>query len=294
VSPLILVIGANGRVGRTVVDVLLSHGVRPRLMVRDSDAAQQRFGSQVDITSGDICDLAALQTAVDGASAVFLCTPVDPDQVAMQANVITAVKDVGAHLVKVSGLATFPGSFVDSGRWHAETETAAAAVGLSYTFLHPYFFTQNLLFQLATVREKGVLSAAVDDAKIAMVDTRDIAAVSARILIEPELARNKTLVLTQNVSLDYEEIAAAFASVLGRPVTYRRQTIGEVEQNLRRAGQPDWHIELILQFNRAFTQGLGSQTSSAINEILGRDPIDLLTSLKDAGSLASDANPFPN
>jgi len=77
-------------------------------------------------------------------------------------------------------------------------------------------------------------------------------------------------------------------------VTYRRQTIGEVEQNLRRAGQPDWHIELILQFNRAFTQGLGSQTSSAINEILGRDPIDLLTSLKDAGSLASDANPFPN
>lgn len=291
---MLLIIGANGRIGRLVVAELLAGGISPRVFVRDAAKAAGNFGGSVEVTLGDLDDRASIDTAMAGVDGVFICCPVNPNQVTQQNAVVDAAKREGSRVVKLSGLATFPGSFVDSGRWHAETEAYLADSGLPYTCLHPYFFMQNLGFQLADVKEKGVLKSAVATASIAMVDARDIAAVVARLLREPDLANGETLPLTCDESMTYEQIADTMTKVLGRPVRFEAQSMEEVERNLRKSGQPDWHVDILLQFNRAFDRGYGADPHPAVRNILGRAPLTLIDYLEDADTPTGDSDPFPS
>ena len=67
-----------------------------------------------------------------------------------------AVNASKPYLVKVSGLATFPGSFVDSGRWHAEVEADLADSGLGYTCLHPYFSAISRRILRLSIRDGSI------------------------------------------------------------------------------------------------------------------------------------------
>ena len=55
--------------------------------------------------------------------------------------------------------------------------------GIPYTFLHPPAFMQNFITQFGhTIRTQSAFYAPAGDAKMSFVDTRDIAAVAARVL----------------------------------------------------------------------------------------------------------------
>ena len=213
-------------------------------------------------------------------TAAFLCSPVHPNQVKQHQNVVEAAVHEGAYILKLSGLATFPGSFVDSGNWHSQTEEFIKQSGLNYTFLHPFFFSQNLAMQLKSANERGVIRSAIAEVPIAMVDARDISAVAATLLAQPERAPRSTLTLTQNSALTYSEIADVFSSVLDRTVKFEAQSISQVEKSLGDSGLPAWHTNILMQFNQAFNQGLGSIPSSSVQDILGRSPLLLRETLE--------------
>lgn len=290
-----LIIGANGRVGRLVVQELLAAGEVPRLFVRNEDKARTNFGNDIEIAAGDLNDPASIAAAMRDITSLFLCSPVHPRQVHQHNSVIDAAIDADSpYVVKLSGLATFPDSFVDSGRWHAETEQYLAASGLDYTCLHPYFFMQNLAFQLERIRNTGVLQSGVPDAPVAMVDVRDIAAVVARLLINPDLAPNETLPLTSSDALTYPQIAQAMTDAWDREVIYKAQSLDEIKENLQRSDQPDWHIQILLQFNEAFNKGLGSRPHPTVADILKRPPLSLSNYLSEAEAPDADTDPFPS
>ncbi len=289
-----LVIGANGRVGRLVTQELINAGEKPRVFVRSAKKTTERFGNQVDTVVGDLNDPDTIKEAMKNASSVFLCSPIDPDQVRQQNQVVDAASRAQAYLVKVSGLATFPGSFVDSGRWHAMTEQHMAQTEISGTCLHPFFFMQNMDFQLPGILRDGVLKSAVIQAAIAMVDTGDIAAVAAKLMLNPDLAMGQTLPLTCSEALSYEQMASEMSEVFGHTVRFETQNPQQVAANLRQSGMPDWHINVILQFNRAFNEGLGSKVHSHVQDILGRPAVSFRQYLETATISVDDANPFPS
>ena len=291
-----LVIGANGKLGRRVVASLLDNDrARPAVFVRDVESARQNFGNQVDIRAGDLNDPASILAAMEDVQNILICSPVHPHQVRQHNAVIDAAKQAGiAYIVKVSGLATFPGSYVDSGRWHSETEAYLADSGLRFTCLQPYFFMQNLGFQKARVLQSGKLHSGVAHAKIAMVDTGDIADAVTALFADPDLAPDETLPLTSRRALSYDEIASVMSSAWGIPVEFEPLSQEMMQDNLKKSGQPEWHIRILLQFNRAFTEGLGSQPHPALEKVLGRQPLELEESLKGAGVRAEDTDPFPS
>ncbi len=290
---MILVIGANGRVGGLVADGLVEHNIRPRVLVRDTGKSLERFGDQVEIAQGDLADRASVDQAMKGVETVFLCSPVDPDQVRLQGHVVDAAVRNEAFVVKLSGLGTFDGSYVDSGAWHAETEAQIRKAGVGHTFLHPYFFMENLLFSLPLAKKQGVIRSAVGDAVIAMVAVSDIAEAAIKVLMDPSIAPGRTLPLTERVARSYADIAQALSESLGREILYEEQTDAEVEQNLKAAGQPDWHVRLLLQFNRAFREGLGSEPDMALEDLLGRAPLTVEEILERSSGSSGD-NPFPS
>lgn len=290
-----LVIGANGRVGQHAVAELLAAHQPVRVFVRDVEAARQRYGDSVQVVQGDLNDPASLTGAMDEVGSILLCAPVSPDQVRQQNGVIDAAAAAGLNpkVVKVSGLATFADSFVDSGRWHALTEAYLQASGLPYTCLHPYFFMQNLGFQVAEVKKTGKLKSAVTQ-PVAMVDARDIAAVAARAMLTPELAQGQTLPLTCGQAMTYADMAAVMSEVFEQHVEFELQTMAEVEERLAASGQPDWHVQLLLQFNRAFDEGYGAKPHPAAEDILGRAPLSLKDYLLSLDAPGAGTNPFPS
>jgi uncharacterized protein YbjT (DUF2867 family) len=284
-----LIIGANGRIGRLVVEAITQSGHQPRVFVRDTTMARERFGESIEIANGNLNEQASIERALDGITGIFLCSPVNPDQVQQHNAVVDAAMKTRMRpaVVKLSGLATFPESYVDSGRWHAETERYLAGSGLPFACLHPYFFMQNFLSQLPSVLRSGTLRSGVARAAIATIDTRDIAAVVTQLLLNPSLIRGQTLPLTSGEATTYPEIAKILSNVFARDVAFKAQTPAEVEQSLRKAGQPEWRIQLLLQFNRAFSEGLGAQIHPGVQDILGRTPISLaefFTSVDAAGT----------
>jgi uncharacterized protein YbjT (DUF2867 family) len=278
----VLVTGATGRIGGHVARELITRGLRVRALVRDPERARKVLPPGVALVAGDLDDPASLGPAVDGLDALLVVSPVDPRQGVLQGNLVRAAAGAGRPLVvKISGLGVALDSFVDSGRWHAETERDIRELGLPFTFLRPYFFMQNLALQLASARSEGVIRSGAGDAQIAMVDARDIAAVAARLLAGEVNRQGEALDLTGPEALSYADVASQFAQALGREVRYEPQGSDATRALLERIGMPDWHVEILLQFERAFALGWGARPSDAVAEVLGRGPRSLAAYLAD-------------
>jgi uncharacterized protein YbjT (DUF2867 family) len=295
---MILITGATGRIGRRVVERLVAAQQSVRVLVRDQEKARRLLPDGVEIIEGDLCAIDVVRAAVDGTQAVLLLSTVAPDQVELQGNVVkAALASSRPYIVKISGLATALDSYVDSGRWHAETEQQIKAGGLPYTFLRPLFFMQNLSFLIASATAEGLIRSGVGDAKIAMVDVEDIAAVAAQLLIERRSLMNQAVTLTAAECVTYDEVAQALGQVLEREVRYQPQTLSEVQRVLRNSDQPGWHVDILLQFNQAFIDGYGDAASEIVADVLGRKPTTLLQYLEreTKHSAADDSsNPFPS
>jgi uncharacterized protein YbjT (DUF2867 family) len=279
----VLLTGATGRIGGLVARELVSRGLRPRVLVRDPARARDALPPGVTPIIGDLEDPTSLGPAVDELDALLAVSPVHPRQRILQGNLVRGAADSGRPLVvKISGLGSALDSFVDSGRWHAEIEQDIRDLGLPFTFLRPYFFMQNLDLQLAGARSEGVIRAGAGNARIAMVDAHDVAAVAARLLVGEVDRQGEALELTGSEALDYADIASRFGKALGRDVRCEPQGPDAVRALLERVGMPDWHIEILLQFDRAFAMGWGERVSDAVPQLLGRSPRTLAAYLEDA------------
>ena len=293
---MILVTGATGRIGRAVVHSLIAeHDINPRVLVRDRGAAEAVLPEGVEYFEGDFQDPAGLEPALEGVGKALLLSPVHPRQVELQGNLLRTAS-AATHIVKISGLGTALDSHVQSGRWHAEIEAEIVQTGNPYTFLRPYFFMQNLAFQIDSARHTGVIKSGVGNARIAMVDVEDIAAVVAHILAGKTPMINERHALTGAEALNYLEIADLFSEVLERDVVYQPQDLDEIRENLLESGQPEWHVELLIQFNRAFIGGSASQVDGTVAQTLGRPPHSLRQFLNDNidASGPKGGNPFPS
>ena len=130
-----------------------------------------------------------------------------------------------------------------------------------------------------------------------MVEVEDIADVVARLLIERELLVNQAVTLTGPESVTYHDVARTFAEVLGHDVRYEQQSLDDVKLALGASGQPQWHIDILLQFNRAFLEGHGDVVNGIVVDVLGRSPATLLQYLQREVKLAGQndgSNPFPS
>jgi len=268
----ILVTGATGLVGGAALRQLVEQGVPVRALVRSADKAAALRGSTVETAVGDFAEPETLAAALQDVTGTLLISHHDVRQVALQGNFVEAARRAGAvHIVKLSGLGTAPASPLQSGRWHAETEAQVRAAGLPWTFLHPPYFMQNVLRAAPAIAATGVLTAAMRDGRIAMVDARDVAAVAVAALTRPGHA-GQTHVITGPEGLSHEEVAAALAKASGRPVTYRDMPPAALREQLLAAGTAPWLVDVRMEFTEVLREGFGAAVTDTVARTTGRPP----------------------
>ncbi len=269
---MILVTGATGLVGGAVVHQLAAQGVPLRALVRSPQKAAALAGPTVETVVGDFARPESLGPALQGVTRALLISHHDVRQVELQGNFVEAARRAGpVHVVKLSGLATAPGSPSRSGRWHAETEAQIRDAGLPWTFLHPPYFMQNLLRAAPAVAAHGVLTGAMHEGRIAMVDARDVAAVAAAALTGPGHT-GQTYVITGPEALSHAMVAAILSKAVGRRIVYRDIALDALRAELVAAGAPPWLVEVRMEFTSVLREGFAAVVTDTVARATGHPP----------------------
>ncbi len=276
---MILVTGATGTVGRHLVLELKTRQVPFRVLTRDARKARARLGP-VDAVEADLGRPETLTKALAGVDAAFLLSAVSPEIAANEGSFARAAKKAGVkRLVKLSGLGAAPRSPAALLRWHGEAEEVVLRSGVPSTLLRPAGFYQNLLGHADSIR-RGTLVAPMGEARVAMIDARDVAAVAAAVLCGP--ARDgRTLTLTGPAALTYAEIAATLARALGRPVVYRAADPDDARRAMAASGVPAWMTDALLGLAERFRAGDADLVTDEVLSATGRPPTAFESFVRD-------------
>lgn len=273
---MILVIGATGTIGSSVFEQLAERGFPARAFVRDPDKASQVLGPGAEVALGDLSEPKTIEAAMAGVEKVFLVSPHGPGQAEREGNAVEAAVRAGTveHLVKVSGGNYMgPDSDVAPGFSHWNVERKIEGSGIPYTFLRPNFFMQNTLRLVAPqVASTGGFALPFGEARISMVDARDVAAVGVATLTRTG-QEGKTQVLTGSEALGFDDVARVLSELLGREVTYESIPLESFSGSSRERGSPDWlvhHFEELI--GKVFAAGEAGYVTDTVAEVTGKEP----------------------
>lgn len=283
-APTILLTGATGTVGQAVAQALADRGMPFRALVRQPDTeAAQRLAALpgVELVTGDFNDPASLQRALAGVERAFLLTNSTEQAEAQQLRFVELARQADVqHLVKLSQWAADAASPVRFLRYHAAVESAIRTAGLSYTFLRPNLFMQGLLAFGDSIRAQGQFFAPIGEARISVIDVRDIAAVAAVALTEPG-HENQTYDLTGPAALTHAEMAAALAEALGHPVAFVDVPPAALRGYLAQVGFPEWQAEGLLEDYAHYHRGEAGVVTTDVQRVTGRPPRGFATFTHD-------------
>jgi uncharacterized protein YbjT (DUF2867 family) len=281
----ILVTGATGNVGSSLVSELGDRGLPARAFVRDPERASAVLGPEVELAVGDFADPASIRAALEGVEVVFLACGNLPPQLEYETNVIDAAARAGVRrLVKLSALGAEPGSPVAFWDWHARIERHLQASGVPSVILRPRYYTTNLLGFAETIRSAGAVFAPAEGVKVPMIDPRDVAATAAAVLTG-DGHEGRTYELTGPEAIPFSDVAAQLSQVRGRPVQFVPVPDAAALEGLLQAGLPDWMAENIVAVFGKLRQDPSAQVTDAVHALTGRQPRHLAEFLTDHAAL---------
>ncbi len=184
----------------------------------------------------DFESVASISAAFKGIETLFLVTPGSPDQARYEEKLLAEATKIGVkHVVKMSGKIAELDT-VGFSVWNRAAEKRIQESGIPYTILRGNYFMQNLLGSAAQIKQ-GAFTAGPAAKRIALIDTRDIAATAVAALTEEGHA-GQTYDLNGPELLDGYEQAAVFSKVLGRTVKYLDVTAEAFVEQLKSFGLP--------------------------------------------------------
>lgn len=271
----VLVVGATGSVGRPLVAELLAAGQQVRAGVRDPDRADLPAGA-VPVRL-DLDDPATAAPALGDADLLFLMRPPAMSDVQTGLGPLVAVAATQVrHVAVLSVLGVNPVMP------HWQMEQMVREAGLPSTELRPAYFSQNLLTAFGDdLRRRSQLRLASGAGRVSFVDTRDVAAVAARVLLRPETHGGAPLTLTGPEALTFHDAAALLTAELGRPVTYVRQSLLERRRELRARGDDPTLVRVQLVIDITTRLGLAKKVTPDVSRVLGRPATTLAEFVHD-------------
>ena len=243
-SPLVLVVGAGGNLGRALVTTLREAGHPVRAAVRSDAAAAAVTAPGVETVRADLRDRASLDLACKGAAAVITAAHALPgrgDNGPRQVDdlghrhLLAAARDARIdHFLYVSACYVGPDHPIDFFRIKHATEQRVKAAGLPWTIVRGAAFmeTQNDFVGQRILDTGKAMVAGRGDLPMNLVSVRDVAYYCELALREPRLRERLIEVggpqeLTQHQVLDtYERITGAAVKRTTMPVGVLRLLSG--------------------------------------------------------------------
>ncbi|MFD7323081.1 NAD(P)H-binding protein [Streptomyces sp. NPDC059875] len=269
---MLVVTGATGNVGRSLVQMLAAAG--------EQVTATSRGISDTDVPPGvrhvrsDLIEAESLRPVFGGADALFLQSGGPSAHLLDPHDILDAAKAGGIRrvvLLSSQGVATRPesASHGDTGR---AIEDAVRESGMAWTILRPGGFASNAFAWVESVRTRREIAAPFADTGLPVIDPDDIAEVGAVALREDGRAGHDGRIyeLTGPALSTPRDRAAAIADALGEPVRFVEQTRDEARAQML-AFMPEPVVETTLTI-LGEPRPAEQLVSPHVEQVLGRAP----------------------
>jgi uncharacterized protein YbjT (DUF2867 family) len=283
--------GITGKVGGEVARHLLANGQSVRAVLRDRAKAADWAAKGCDIAIADMADAEQLAAAFSGTEGVFILPPSDFDPEPGYPEAKRVIDQVTRALTtarpqRIVCLSTIGADAPHDNLLTQRTlmERSLNAIDLPVTFLRPGWFMENALWDVASARDEGVVRSFLQPADKAfpMVATQDVGRIAAELLQQP-WSGTRVVELEGPVRVSADDLAQAFAAVLGRPVRVDIVTRESWEGLFRAQGMknPLPRIRMLDGFNEGWIE-FSDQGRSAVK---GETPLlEVITALVAGGA----------
>lgn len=275
----ILVTGASGNIGSALVRVLQQRGANFIAGVHDAAKLEVLKSGGIPAIAFDYKNPESMLNAFEGIDCAFILLPLDANMVEYGEAAIAAAKQAGvSYIVKSSELGADKDSPLLALRTQGSIDESIKLSGIPYAILRPNFFMQNFASQYAeSIRKSSKFYLPQSGAEISFVDVRDIAAVAAELLMDPERFPNQAFDLTGPEALSNHAVANYLSVAINRPVQYAPVPDEIAIEGMRRNNVPEWNIAYLMSLHRHVKAGNMAATSNNIRLITQTFPRDLFS-----------------
>jgi uncharacterized protein YbjT (DUF2867 family) len=230
---MIVITAPTGNIGHQVLSDVLKAGAPARVIVRDASKLPDAVRNCVEVVEGSHGNADIVERAFAGADTLFWLVPPNPkaktvDEAyvnftrpaagALRRHGIKRVVDVTA-LGRGTPWADKAGFVTSSFRM----DDLIVSTGVNFRALTMPSFMDNMLMQLAPIRDRGVFFSPISgDHKLPSCATCDIAQVAARLLLDTSWTGIGHTAVLGPEDLSFNDMAAVMSDVLSKPIRYQQ------------------------------------------------------------------------
>lgn len=277
-----LISGATGKVGQHLIKSLQIKGVPFKALARTETAARKLAKQDVDTMRGDLSDPAAIEAALVGADTFFLLGTPSAHQGKQELGAIQAAKAAGVRrVVKLSASGAGVDSACSITREHARVEQTLANSDLAWTSLRPNLFMQNWVANNATdIQAAQPVYTNAADARIAWIDTRDVAEAAAEVLTSSG-HDGRIYELTGPEALTYAEAAEKLSTLLNREIPIISVSDATAYQAMIGTGMDPWYAYALTTLIQSYRKGHAETPLGTIELLTGHASHSIDSFFKD-------------
>ena len=272
-QPTLFISGAGGKLGRLVLEALLSRGYQGKIIAGTRKPEELQVAG-VEARKADFTDPAGLATALRGVDRMLLISTdaLGEARRTQQLNAVAAAKAAEVkRIVYTSMPHPEPGSVIPMADDHYPTEQAIKASGLQYTILRASWYVENLFGSLPSALKSGKWYSSAGEGRVSYLPRADVARSAAGALLSEEPG-NRVFTLTGTEALTNREVAAIVTEVTGKPIEVVDVSDADVTAGMLAAGLPPHVADLLTKFEIGYRQGALSMVTNAVEQLWGSKP----------------------
>ena len=246
---MIAVMGAAGKVGSKVADLLLAQG-QPVRVLEHRRSLEELAGRGAEVVTGDLTDAGEVGVLLKDVTAALVLLPdvvTEPEFTATRSRMSQVIADgldgsgVG-HVVALSTTAAGqPGATGPAAGLRELEQRLAGLQDRAVLVLRSPFYMENLLAGIPLIRSQGINGSAIDpDLELPMIATRDVAREAAERLLRRDFEGHGVRLLAGPEDVSMRAATRALGERLGLPgVQYVQFPATGVEEALRGFGMSE-------------------------------------------------------
>lgn len=263
----ILVIGATGKVGSRLTDLLMARNEPVRVLVRDPSKLDH-LPSTVERAIGDLGRPETLPEATSGIEKMFLMAVDHGTE--HTANAVDAAGNAGVrHVVQFSSQGAGVDPMPSIGGYFRQREQLLQDSGIPWTILRCGFLMSNALTWAESIRSGGFVRHANGGGKFAPIDPHDIAEIAAIALTNDGHVGNVYEITGPELLTSCDQVAI-LSEVLSRPIECMEEPVTEAAEQMRQTGTPNGLVDELVELWTLTRAGLFAYATGTAGDILGR------------------------
>ncbi len=268
---MILVTGATGKLGRLVIEGLLTKVPAGQIIAtaRDPAKAADLAARGVQVRRADYAQPETLTAAFAGAQKVLLVSSSEVGQrVAQHRAVVEAARKAGARLLVYTSILRADTSHLALAVEHKATEELIRASGLPGVFLRNGWYLENYTENLGPALAHGALVGSAGEGRVSAAARADYAAAAVAVLTGTG-HENRVYELGGDTAFSLAELATELSRQTGKTIVYKDLPPEQYKGVLTGAGVPAPFADVLVDSDLGLARGELKETAGVLRQLIG-------------------------